>query len=137
MPSMTEDELSEFLDRPLTTSFTTVRPDGSLHVTPIWYEYAEGRFYCMMGSDTIKARNIIRNPHVALCIASHDEPYKYVVAEGLAEVTRDGVDEKVFSISVCYRGEERGSKFAKDILDQGRSVLVVVSPTRLLTESVT
>ena len=74
MPSMTEEELSEFLGRPLTVSFTTIRLDGSPHVTPIWYEYADGKFYCMMGSDTIKVRNVTQNQNVALCIATHDEP---------------------------------------------------------------
>ena len=135
MPSMTQEELTKFLRRPLTVSFTTIRPNGSPQVTPIWYEYADGRFYCMMGSETFKVRNIKQNPHVALCIATHDEPYKYVIAEGSAEITSEGLSERAYSISIRYRGEERGKEFAKEILDQGNSVFLVITPTRILTES--
>ena len=135
MPSMTQQEIREFLRRPLTVSFTTIRPDGSPHVTPIWFEYADGKFYCWMDSSTIKVRNVSRNPHVALCIATHDEPYKYVIAEGVCEITREGASERAHSISTRYQGEERGDEFAKQNFNQGSSVLLVVTPTRLLTES--
>ncbi len=135
MPSMTLEEIGEFLRRPLTVSFSTIRPDGSPHVTPIWFEYDNGKFYCFMNSGSIKVSNVSRNPHVALCIATHNEPYKYVIAEGVCEVTREGISERAHSISTRYQGEERGSKFAAEILDQGKSVLLLVTPTRLLSES--
>ena len=134
MPKMTQGEMEEFLRRPLTVSFTTIRPDGSPQVTPIWYEYDDGEFYCWVEASTVKVRNIRQNPNVALCIATHDEPYKYVVAEGVCEITRDGVTERAYSISIRYYGVDRGKQFARENLGGG-SVLLVVTPTKLLTES--
>lgn len=135
MPSMNQQELEEYLRRPLVVTFTTIRPDGSPHVTPIWYEYDQGKFYCWVGAHTIKARNVRRDPHVALCIAIHDHPYKYVVVEGSCEISHEGVAERARSIAVRYYGEERGARFASETYQEGEAVLLVVTPTRMLTEN--
>ena len=135
MPSMTQEELDGFLKRPLIVSFTTINPDGYPQVTPIWYEYGGGKFYCFVGSDAVKVRNVSRNPRVALCIATHDEPYKYVIAEGTCEIVREGVEDRARSISTRYYGQVRGESFVKETLKADTSVLLVVTPMRLLTEN--
>ena len=135
MPAMTQSEMEEFLKRPLVVSFTTIRPDGSPQTTPIWFEYDKGKFYCWTGSATAKVRNVGNNPQVALCIATHDEPYKYVIAEGGCEIVREGVKETAYSISTRYWGRERGPRFVDEEMKAGTSILLVVTPTRLLTES--
>lgn len=132
---MTQQELEEYLRRPLVVTFTTIRPDGSPHVTPIWYEYDDGKFYCWVGSNTVKARNIRRDSRVSLCIATHDHPYSYVIAEGMCEISHDGVAERARSIAMRYYGEERGARFANEINQEGESVLLVVTPTRMLSEN--
>ena len=137
MPTMTREELEIFLQRPLVVSFATVRPDGSPHVTPIWYEYDNGQFYFFVGAATVKARNLQGDQRVALCIATHDEPYEYVVAEGTCEVLREQVAPRIRSISVRYRGQERGDRFAQEIIDARDSVVLRVALRKLLAESVT
>ena len=135
MPSMTQQELEEYLRRPLIVTFTTIRPDGSPHVTPIWYEYDGGKLYCWVGADSIKVRNIRDDPNVALCIATHDHPYKYVIVNGNCEISHDGVTERARSIAVRYYGEKRGARFASETNRDGEMVLLVVTPTRMLTEN--
>jgi len=135
VPAMTHEELDEFLRRPLVVAFTTIRSDGSPQASPIWFEYDEGRFYCWVDADSVKARNIRKNPSVALCIATHDEPHKYVLAEGHCEIVREGVADRAYSISTRYYGAERGREFASETMASGNSVLLVTTPTRLITES--
>lgn len=132
---MTDQELTEFLRRPLVVGFTTIRQDGSPQVSPVWYEYDERKFYCWVDADSVKARNIRRDPHVALCIATHDEPYKYVLVEGICEIVHDGVARRARSISTRYYGDQRGREFSREIMESGHSVILEVTPTRLLTES--
>ena len=132
---MTPEELEEFLSRPLVVTFTTIRGDGSPHVSPIWYEHDEGKFYCWVDADSVKARNIRGDPRVALCIATHDEPHRYVLAEGLCEIVREGVPQRASSISARYYGEDRGRKFARETMESGEWVILVTRPTKLLTES--
>ena len=135
MPQMTHKELEDFLIRPLVVSFTTLRLNGSPQVTPIWYEYEAGKFYCCVGTDSVKAQNIRRDSRVALCIATHDEPHKYVVAEGICEIVTEGVAARFLSIGMRYYGSERGEQFVRETMAQGDSVILAVTPTRLVTES--
>ena len=137
MPPMTSEELREFLQRPLIVNFTTVRRNGSPHVVPLWYEYDGERFYCWVGGDSLKARNIKRNVHVALCIATHDRPYKYVLAEGTCEIVANAaeVERRAYSISARYFGGNASQEYTRDLLEAGGSVVLMVTPTSLLTES--
>ena len=71
LPSMSRAEIDEFLQRPLVAVLTTVRPDGALHSTPVWFEYEAGIFYFWIGSNSVKAGNIRGNSEASACIATH------------------------------------------------------------------
>ena len=135
MPSMTPQEFAEFLHRPLVTSLTTVRADGTPQVTPIWYESDGEAFFCIFGRDSVKARNIRRDPRVSLCIATHDDPYRYLIVDGIGEISVGGAAERCYSISTRYWGKERGERFARKLIDEGDTVVLSVRPNRVLTES--
>ena len=133
MPSMTSQEFAEFLRRPLVASLTTVRADGTPQVTPIWYESDGEAFFCIFGRDSVKARNIRRDPRVSLCIATHDDPYRYVIVDGTGEISVEEAKERCHSISTRYWGKERGERFARKLIDD--TVVLSVRPNRVLTES--
>ena len=135
MPSMTSQEFAEFLRRPLVASLTTVRADGTPQVTPIWYESDGETFFCIFGRNSVKARNIRRDSRVSLCIATHDEPYQYVIVDGTGEISTEGAAERCHSISVRYWGRERGERFARELIAEGDTVLLWVRVNRVLTES--
>ena len=82
----------------------------------------------------MKVRNLRRDPRISLCVANHDEPYKYVVAEGECELVTEGVLAQSTSIAVRYYGEERGRAYAKSMADTNH-LLLVLKPSKLLTES--
>ena len=88
-----------------------------------------------MGANSVKARNIRSDPRVALCIATHEEPYKYVVVEGTCDVVDHDVAARFLSIGTRYYGKARGEEFVRETMADGESVILVVTPTRLLTES--
>lgn len=135
MPSMTSQEFAEFLRRPLVASLTTVRADGTPQVTPIWYESDGEAFFCIFGRDSVKARNIRRDPRVSLCIATHDDPYRYVIVDGTGEISVEEAKERYHSISTRYWGKEREERFARKLIDEDDTVVLSVRPNRVLTES--
>lgn len=134
MPRMTDQELNEYLSRPLLVTVATVRADGSPQLSPIWYEYEAGVFYLWVGANTVKVRNLRRDPRISLCIANHDEPYKYVVAEGTCEIVTEGMLEHSRSMAIRYYGEERGRAYAESMKDNAH-LLLVLKPSKLLTEN--
>ncbi|GAA2417841.1 hypothetical protein GCM10010420_55270 [Streptomyces glaucosporus] len=70
----------------------TVRPDGSAHVTPVWFVYRGSRWW--IGSDhrSVKVGNIREEPRVSLALEDGRFP---VVAEGCASLIHDGFPREV------------------------------------------
>jgi hypothetical protein len=61
----------------------TVRPDGSPHLTPIWFVYEADAFWLCTGRGAAKTRNLRDHPSVAIGLEDGNRP---VVAEGEAVV---------------------------------------------------
>ncbi len=66
---------------------STVRPDGSPHVMPIWGIWFEGAFYFSTGRESVKARNLAAHPR---CVVCNELAHEAVIVEGVAvEITPD------------------------------------------------
>ncbi|MCC2313281.1 TIGR03618 family F420-dependent PPOX class oxidoreductase [Cellulomonas xiejunii] len=66
---------------------TTLRPDGSPHVTPVWFLLDGDTFWIASSTVNVKVANMERDPRVAIAVdGSGSRP---VVAEGHAYVDRD------------------------------------------------
>ncbi|MCX4851468.1 pyridoxamine 5'-phosphate oxidase family protein [Streptomyces sp. NBC_00893] len=82
-----------FLAHPHTATLTTLRPDGTPHVTPVRFtiETAAALVRVTTRAGARKARNVAvggRAAHVALCQA---DGFRWVTLEGRATVTDDPV----------------------------------------------
>ncbi|MFJ4692079.1 pyridoxamine 5'-phosphate oxidase family protein [Streptomyces sp. NPDC088766] len=80
-----------FLTRPATAAFTTLRPDGTPHITPVRFTYdpAAGLARVTTRAGARKARNVAAGgpaAPVALCQA---DGFRWVTLEGRAVVTDD------------------------------------------------
>ncbi|MEE1769420.1 TIGR03618 family F420-dependent PPOX class oxidoreductase [Streptomyces sp. JV185] len=80
-----------FLTRPRTATLTTLRPDGTPHVTPVRFTFdpATGLARVTTRAGARKARNVAAggpSAHVALCQA---DGFRWVTLEGRATVTDD------------------------------------------------
>ena len=135
MPVMTNKEAKEFLNRKLVATLTTVRQDGSPHASPMWYMHQDGKFYSGTGRKSLKVRNIEHDDRVSLCISTHDEPYQYIVVDGTCEIVKGDAKRTLPHVSVRYLGEKRGKVFDEEMAQIGESVMLVITPTKILTES--
>ncbi|NIK55594.1 TIGR03618 family F420-dependent PPOX class oxidoreductase [Kribbella shirazensis] len=100
----------------------TVLPDGSPHSIPLWVSTLGDRIIFLTGPNSLKARNIRRDPRVALSLAPVDNPYEPVVVRGRVVEWIDGDDgwELVDQIAQKYIGQPYGR-------DQDR-VIAVIEP---------
>ncbi|HET6743864.1 MAG TPA: TIGR03618 family F420-dependent PPOX class oxidoreductase [Kribbella sp.] len=60
----------------------TVLPDGSPHSIPLWVSMLDDKIIFLTGPDSQKARNLRRDPRVALSLAPVDNPYEPVIVRG-------------------------------------------------------
>lgn len=57
----------------------SVRPDGRPHLVPLWFVWSGGQIYLCIQMASVKARNMLQAPQVALSLESGSDP---VVIEG-------------------------------------------------------
>ncbi len=133
MPVMSQSQMEEFLRAPRIAHFITLRSDGSPHVAPVWYEYVDGEFLVWTSRRFRKVRNIEGDARIALSIASEDQPYRYVVAEGEVTVSDADVWDIGLSIATRYEGAEGAAAFLEEYYEEGQSVVLRLTPRRVMS----
>ncbi len=131
---MTSDEYREFLLGSVrTATLATVRADGRPHAAPIWYHLDDETFVFTTGKDTVKGRNLRREPRLSLCIDDERPPFHFVIVEGVATLS-DGDPDLLYwatRIGGRYMGEERAEAFGRRNAVPGE-LLVRVRPTKVI-----
>jgi len=68
----------------------TVMPDGSPHSVAVWVGVEDGRVVFFTQPTSQKARNIARDPRVAISLTDHEHPYRTARVRGRVVGTREG-----------------------------------------------
>ncbi|AUH68587.1 MULTISPECIES: TIGR03618 family F420-dependent PPOX class oxidoreductase [Gordonia] len=79
---MLTSDLRRVLDGAPIAHVATVSPDGSPHVVPVFVGTDGDRIVVFTGPGSVKARNLRRDPRVALSIATADDPFTPVTVRG-------------------------------------------------------
>ena len=75
----------DLLERPLYGHLATTRPDGSVQVSPIWFDWDGELLRFAHTTKRQKYRNVQRDPRVAMSISDPDNPYRYLEVRGEVE----------------------------------------------------
>ncbi len=121
----------ELLRRPIVSFVTTLRTDGAPHMTPVWHIVDGDEVVIAVARDTVKARNIRSNPSVALCVAADETPQAWLLLNGTAMLSEDGVEDTVRALATHYLGEQSAKPYIEDILKKQDFVLLRITPTRI------
>jgi PPOX class probable F420-dependent enzyme len=79
---MLDPDVRRVLDGASIAHLATVLPDGSPHAVPLWIGTHGDRIVFLTGPHSRKARNLRRDPRVALSLAPADNPFEPVVIRG-------------------------------------------------------
>ena len=82
-PSSPSKEALRKLDRERNLWIATVRANGRPHLVPVWFVWSAGCIYLAVDPESVKARNLRANAHVALALEDGSHP---VICEGVANV---------------------------------------------------
>jgi PPOX class probable F420-dependent enzyme len=104
----------------------TVMPDGSPEATLVWIETDGIYIFFNTAMHRLKARNLKRDPHVAIVVYDCNEPYRDVLAiKGRVELILEGADEHIDKLSRMYEGQPFTFRPAET------RVIVRVTPERI------
>jgi PPOX class probable F420-dependent enzyme len=85
----------------------TLNPDGSPQVTPVWVDYDGTHVLINTAKGRVKAKNLAREPRVALSIADPDNAYRYIGIQGrVVEMTEHGGDAHIDKMAKKYLGKD-------------------------------
>jgi PPOX class probable F420-dependent enzyme len=85
----------------------TIMPNGSPHVSPVWFDYDGEHIRINTASGRQKDRNMRRNPRVALSIVDPNEPERALNIRGLVvEISDDPELKHMNGLTRRYRGDD-------------------------------
>lgn len=101
-----------FLDLLITkkplANIATVMPDGSPQVTPVWFDYTNGKIRINTARGRVKARNMKVGAKVAIAIVDPDNPFRYIGIRGpVVTETENGADAHIDSLAKKYLGQDK------------------------------
>jgi PPOX class probable F420-dependent enzyme len=98
---------------------STLMPDGTPHVTPVWVDHENGEYVLVNSArGRQKVENVERDPRVGLSVTDPEDPYRYVSVRGEAELVDEGAAEHIDELARRYmdvdeyphHGEESGPR---------------------------
>jgi PPOX class probable F420-dependent enzyme len=86
----------------------TIMPDGTPQVTPVWFDYLDGKVRVNTAKGRVKARNLKPGVPVALAIMDPDNSYRYVQIRGrVVSAQESGADAHIDSLAKKYLGKDK------------------------------
>lgn len=103
------DKYLDLLQRKKTFAIlSTLMPDGSPQVTPVWFDYTNGLVRVNTAKGRVKARNLREGAPVAMSILDPDEPYRYIQIRGTVKRVREqGAADHIDSLAKKYLGKDK------------------------------
>jgi PPOX class probable F420-dependent enzyme len=89
-------------------SIATVMSDGSPQVTPVWFDYTNGKIRVNTARGRVKARTMKPGAKVALAILDPDNPYRYIGIRGrVAKEDEKNASAHIDSLAKKYLGQDK------------------------------
>lgn len=114
MRKMTEQQWRAFLTHGTRTGkLSTVRADGSPHVTPVWFLLDGDDVVLTTEKAGVKGRNLARDQRFAFCVDEDRPPYAFVVLHARAVISEDPDDMVRWGglLGARYMGSDRTEEY--------------------------
>ena len=132
--TMTPDEIRDFLGHSTRTAkVATSLPDGQPHVMPVWFVLDGEELVFTTWGDSVKGRNLRRDPRAAVIVDDEVAPYAFVHIRGHVTLSED-LDELLrfaTAIGGRYMGADRAEEFGRRNAVPGE-LLVRLRPERVI-----
>jgi PPOX class probable F420-dependent enzyme len=102
------DKYRDLFSKRAFASLSTLMPDGSPQVTPVWVDLEGDLVLVNTARGRQKDKNMRRDPRVAMAIIDPENPYRYLEVRGrVAEITEEGADAHIDKMAKKYLGADK------------------------------
>ena len=124
------DDLGDLVERPIVAVLATYRKDGSILLSPVWFEWQGGTFNVWVGgANEGKARHVAADPRASLVIHEQTLPYRGVEVSGRATLSEDGFFDVVRRTAARYYGPDQADGFVSMFSKPG--LVIRLAPERI------
>jgi PPOX class probable F420-dependent enzyme len=137
MPADQQLEPAARIDRLLAREpivwLSTVRPDGTPHLVPIWFSWDGERLFVASKPEARKVRNLRANPRLMLALGEPDEDFDIGLIEAEAELPRQTTAELLPADHFAkYRDRMAAIGLDEQTYVRDYSQPILIRPTRFL-----
>ena len=107
MSNVIPEKYRDLFQKKAFANLGTLMPDGRPQVTPVWVDFDGTHLIVNTARGRVKAKNLAREPRVALSIADPENPYRYLGIQGrVTEMTEAGGDAHIDKMAKKYLGKD-------------------------------
>ncbi len=134
---MDDQEIEAFLASSDKVQVATIGPDGTPHLTTLFYVYRDGKVEFWTYASSQKIKNLQRDPRITLLVEDGEDYFELrgVSIRGTAELVTDDVGIRAIGSAVAQvmaKGMDLGELGRQEVERQVRKrVGVVVTPTKI------
>lgn len=102
-----DDKSRKLLEGPNFAHVSTVMPDGTPQVTPVWIDVDGDNVLLNTVDGHVKTRNLRRNPRIGLAVSSAEDPYVHMTMRGkVIDITPEGADDHIDKLTKKYLDQD-------------------------------
>ena len=121
-------QILDFLKEPNFMVLATLRNDGSVQATIVWFEYADRLFRISTTTERVKYKNLSRDPRATMLVYDRGNPYRYLQIGGkVSNITKEGGHDFIDKLSGRYTGN---AKYKNDPDRKEDRVVISIEPMR-------
>ena len=135
--TMTPDEIHGFLSHGTRTAkLATSGPGGEPHVMPVWFVLEGEELVFTTWGESVKGRNLRRDPRAAVIVDDEVAPYAFVHIRGPVTLSEDLEELLRFATAIGDRfmGADRAGEFGRRNAVPGE-LLVRLRPERVIAQA--
>ncbi len=125
------EALGDLVELPIVATLATYRKDGTVLLSPVWHEWADGGFNVTIERDDVKHRHVKHDARASIALYESDPPYRGIELRGTPTIVEDGATETQRRIAIRYLGPEAGEAYAST--PSGTEITLRLEPGDLRT----
>lgn len=124
------EDLGDLLEQPIVAVLATYRANGTVLLSPVWFEYRDGTFNVWVGgANEGKAKHLAADPRASIVIHEQTLPYRGIEVSGRATLSPEGFHDVVRRTASRYYGPEMADAFAAGYNESG--LVVRITPEKV------
>lgn len=104
----------------------TTNPNGSPHVTVMWYLFEGDEIVFNTARGRLKDRNLARDPRASFVVA---DGYKFIRVDGRVRIVEEAAaaQDDIKRMAIRYNGREKGEQQARDTFSKQERISYRIS----------